>query len=142
MPPLMPRSRFFDDFFRDFPLGYSVSPLHGDSLPAPDKIRIDVRTNPKSFTVHAEMPGLDKEDIHVTVDGNLLTIQAEVKQYDADAEEGQVVHSERYYGVIARTISLPAPVSESGVKAKYENGILTLNLPKATAGGAKKIAIG
>lgn len=141
MPPLMPRNRFFDEFFRDFPLGYSVKPLHGDPLPSPDKIKIDVKTNDKSFTVHAEMPGLNKDDIHVTVDGNLLTIQAEVKQHDADSEDGQVVHSERYYGAIARTVSLPAPVSESGVKAKYENGILTLNLPKETAGGAKKIAI-
>ena len=141
MPPLMPRNRFFDEFFRDFPLGYSVKPLHGDPLPSPDKIRIDVKTNDKSFTVHAEMPGLAKDDIHVTVDGNLVTIQAEVKQYDANEEDGQVVHSERYYGSVARTISLPAPVSESGVKAKYENGILTLNLPKETAGGAKKIAI-
>lgn len=137
----MPRNRFFDEFFRDFPLGYSVRPLHGDPLPSPDKIRIDVTADDKSFTVHAEMPGLNKDDIHVTVDGNVLTIQAEVKQHDADSEDGQVVHSERYYGAVARTISLPAPVSESGVKAMYENGILTLNLPKETAGGAKKIAI-
>lgn len=141
MPPVMPRNRFFDEFFRDFPLGYSVKPLHGDPLPSPDKIKIDVKTNDKSFTVHAEMPGLNKDDIHVTVDGNHLTIQAEVKQHDADSEDGQVVHSERYYGAVARTISLPAPVSEAGVKAKYENGILTLNLPKETAGGAKRIAI-
>lgn len=141
MAPPMPRNRFFDEFFRDFPLGYSVRPLHGDPLPSPDKIRIDVTADDKSFTVHAEMPGLNKDDIHVTVDGNVLTIQAEVKQHDADSEDGQVVHSERYYGAVARTISLPAPVSESGVKAMYENGILTLNLPKETAGGAKKIAI-
>ena len=141
MPPVMPRNRFFDEFFRDFPLGYSVKPLHGDPLPSPDKIKIDVKTNDKSFTVHAEMPGLNKDDIHVTVDGNHLTIRAEVKQHDADSEDGQVVHSERYYGAVARTISLPAPVSEAGAKAKYENGILTLNLPKETAGGAKRIAI-
>lgn len=141
MPPLVPRSRFFDEFFRDFPVGFSVKPLHGDPLPAPDKIKIDVKTNDKSFTVHAEMPGLDKDDIHVTVDGNLVTIRAEVKQYDADTEGDEVVHSERYYGSVARSISLPAPVSETGVRAKYENGILTLNLPKETAGGAKRIAI-
>lgn len=141
MPPLVPRSRFFDEFFRDFPVGFSVKPLHGDPLPSPDKIKIDVKNNDKSFTVHAEMPGLSKDDIHVTVDGSLVTIRAEVKQYDADTEDGEVVHSERYYGSIARTISLPAPVSEAEVKAKYENGILTLNLPKETAGGAKRVAI-
>ena len=141
MNPLMPRSRFFEEFLRDFPLGYSVKPLHGDPLLSPDKIKIDVKNNEKSFTVHAEMPGLNKDDIHVSVDGNVVTIQAEMKQYDADTEEGQIVHSERYYGSISRSFSLPAPVSESKVKAKYENGILTLSLPKETASGSKKIAI-
>lgn len=141
MNPLIPRNRFFEEFFRDFPLGYSVKPLHGEPLPSPDKIKIDVKNKEKSFTVHAEMPGLNKEDIHVTVDGNVVTIQAEVKQYDADTDEGQVVHSERYCGSIARSFSLPVAVSESGVKAKYENGILTLNLPKETEGGSRKIAI-
>ena len=141
MNPVMPRSRFFDEFFRDFPLGYSVTPLHGDPMLSPDKIKIDVKNNEKSFTVHAEMPGLNKDDIHVSVDGNVVTIQAEVKQYDADTEEGQVVHSERYHGAIARSFSLPTAVSESRVIAKYENGILTLNLPKETASGARKITI-
>lgn len=78
MNPLMPRSRFLDEFFRDFPLGYSVKPLHGDALLSPDKIKIDVKNNEKSFTVHAEMPGLNKDDIHVSVDGNVVTIQAEI----------------------------------------------------------------
>jgi len=141
MNPLATRSRFFDDFFRDFPLGYSVKPLHGDPLLSPDKIKIDVKNNEKSFTVHAEMPGLTKDDIHVTVEGNVVTIQAEVKQYDADTEDGQLVHSERYYGSVQRSFSLPAAVSEAKAKAKYENGILTLNLPKEAANGSKKIAI-
>ena len=60
MNPLMPRSRFFDEFFRDFPLGYSVEPLHGEPMLSPDKIKIDVKNNAKSFTVHAEMPGLNR----------------------------------------------------------------------------------
>lgn len=141
MNPLATRSRFFDDFFRDFPLGYSVKPLHGDPLLSPDKIKIDVKNNEKSFTVQAEMPGLSKNDIHVTVEGNVVTIQAEVKQYDADTEDGQLVHSERYYGSVQRSFSLPAAVSEAKAKAKYENGILTLNLPKEAANGSKKIAI-
>lgn len=141
MNPLATRNRFFDEIFRDFPLGYSIKPLHGDPLLSPDKIKIDVKNNEKSFTVHAEMPGLTKDEIHVTVDGNVVTIQAEVKQYDADTEEGQLVHSERYYGSTQRSFALPAAVSESRVKAKYENGILTLNLPKEAANASKKIAI-
>lgn len=87
------------------------------------------------------MPGLNKDDIHVSIDGNVVTIQAEVKQHDADTEDGKLVHSERYYGSVQRSFALPAAVSEARAKAKYENGILTLNLPKEAAVGAKKIAI-
>ena len=134
-------NRLFDEFFRDFPLGYSIKPLHGDPLLSPEKIKIDVKTNEKSFTVHAEMPGLNKDEIHVSIDGNVVTIQAEVKQHDADTEDGKLVHSERYYGSIQRSFALPAAVSESRAKAKYENGILTLNLPKQIANGSKKIAV-
>jgi HSP20 family protein len=100
-----------------------------------------VKDNAKSFTVHAEMPGLNKDDIHVTVDGNVVTIQAEVKQHDAETEDGRLLHSERYYGSIQRSFALPAAASETKVKAKYENGILTLNLPKKDPDGSKKIAI-
>ena len=141
MNPLVNPHRFFDEFFRDFPLGYSIKPLHGDPLLSPDKIKIDVKNNEKSFTVHAEMPGLNKDEIHVTIDGNVVTIQAEVQQHDADTEDGKLVHSERYYGSIQRSFALPAAVSESRAKARYENGILVLNLPKEAAGGSKKIAI-
>lgn len=141
MNPLATRKHFFDEFFRDFPLGYSIRPLHGDPLLAPENIKIDVKDNAKSFTVHAEMPGLNKDDIHVTVDGNVVTIQAEVKQHDAESEDGRLLHSERYYGSIQRSFALPAAASETKVKAKYENGILTLNLPKKDPDGSKKIAI-
>lgn len=141
MNPLVHRNRFLDQLFRDLPSSYSIQPLHGDPLPAPEQIKIDVKNNAKSFTVHAEMPGLNKEDIHVTVDGNVVTIQAEVKQHDAETEEERLVHSERYYGSVQRSFALPAAVSEAKVKAKYENGILTLNLPKEAPNGSKKIAI-
>ncbi len=141
MNTLAKRNRFFDDFFRDFPFGYAIKPLHGDPLLSPDKIKIDVRNNEKSFTVQAEMPGLNKDDIHVTVDGNIVTIQAEVKQYDADTEDGQTVHSERYYGAIQRSFALPSAVAEANVTAKYENGILVLNLPKEDAAATRKVVI-
>lgn len=141
MNPLVSRHNFLDELVRDLPLGYSIKPLHGDPLPAPERIKIDVKNNAKSFTVHAEMPGLNKEDIHVTIDGNVVTIQAEVKQYDADTEGERLVHSERYYGSIQRSFALPAVVSETKVKAKYENGVLTLNLPKKDPDGSKKIVV-
>ncbi len=142
MNPLVTRNSFLDELFRELPLGYSIKPLHGDPLIAPDKIKIDVKNNAKSFTVHAEMPGLNKEDIHVTIDGNIVTIQAEVKQHDAESDEdGKVLHSERYFGSIQRSFALPSAASETKVKAKYENGILTLNVPKKDPNNSQKITI-
>lgn len=141
MPTLMPRSRFFDEFFRDFPVNLSIRPLHGDPLPSPDKIRIDVKENGANVIVHAELPGVAKEDIHVSVDNNVVTVRAEVKQYDADTEDEKVLHSERYFGSVERGFALPCPVDEAKAKATCENGILTLTLPKANPGGTKRITV-
>lgn len=141
MPTLMPRSRFFDEFFRDFPVNLSIRPLHGDPLPSPDKIRIDVKENGANVIVHAELPGVAKEDIHVSVDNNVVTVRAEVKQYDADTEDEKVLHSERYFGSVERSFALPCPVDEAKAKATCENGILTLTLPKANPGGTKRITV-
>lgn len=141
MNQLMPRSRFFDDFFRDFPLNLSIRPLHGDPLPSPDRIRMDVRENGSNVMVSAEIPGVNKEDIQVSVENGTVTIRAEVKQYDADTEDEKVLHSERYFGAVQRSIALPSPVDEGGAKASYANGILTLTLPKTNPGAGKRIAV-
>lgn len=141
MNPLMPRSRLFDDFFRDFPLSLSIRPLHGDPLPSPDRIRLDLRENGSNVVVSAEIPGVAKEDIQVSIDNGTVTIRAEVKQYDADTEDEKVLHSERYFGAVQRSLTLPCPVDESAAKAAYANGVLTLTLPKANPGGNKRITV-
>ena len=141
MNPLAPRSRLFDEFFRDFPFGYSIKPLHGDPLPSPDKIKIEVKESGKDVTVNAEIPGVNKEDIHVSIDNNVVTIQAEVKQYDADTEDERVLHSERYYGSVQRSFSLPCPVDEAKATATYENGVLVLTLPKQSPNESRRITV-
>lgn len=141
MTAMMPRSRFFDEFFREFPLNLSIRPLHGDPLPSPDKIKVDVRENGSTVTVHAEVPGVDKKDIHVDVDNGIVTIRAEVKQEDVKTEDEKVLHSERYFGAVQRSFTLPCPVDEAKAKATCEKGVLTLTLPKASPAGTKKIAI-
>ena len=141
MPALAPRRSFFDEFFRDFPLGYSIRPLHGDPLPSPDKIKVDVKENADSVVVHVEIPGVDKDDIDISVDGNVLTIQAEVKQFDADREDDKVLHSERFYGSVQRSFSLPSNIVQDKATADYKDGILVLTLPKETPSGSKKIAV-
>ena len=141
MPARLPRSRFFDEFFREFPMSLTVQPLHGDPLPSPQKIRIDVKENGTAVTVNAEIPGVDKQDIHVSVDNEIVTIRAEIKQYDADTEDEKILHSERYFGAVERSFSLPCPVDEAKAKATYENGVLILTLPKQSPGKVKRIAI-
>ena len=138
---MIPRSRLFDEFFRDLPVGLSLRPLHGDPLPSPERIKVDVRENGASVIVSAEIPGVDKENIHVDVDHGIVTIRAEVKQYDADTEDDKVLHSERYFGAVERSFNLPCPVDEDKAKATYDKGVLTLTLPKKSPGGTKKIAV-
>ncbi|WAT17130.1 Hsp20/alpha crystallin family protein [Aurantiacibacter sp. MUD11] len=142
MAKLPARRSLFDELFNDFPLGYSIAPLHGDPLPHPGKIKIDVKERGDELIVQAEIPGVAKDDIDVSVDNNLLTISAEVSQYDADTENDHVLHSERYYGSVQRSISLPAEVSIDDASAKYEDGILVLTLPKAAKDAKKQIKVG
>lgn len=142
MVKLAPRSRsLFDEFFSDFPRGYSIAPLHGDPLPRPGEIKVDVKEKGDDLVLQAEIPGVKKDDIDVSIDRNVLTIGAEVSQYDADEENDRVLHSERYYGAVRRSFTLPTEVAPDKASAKYEDGILTLTLPKASPNGTKKIAI-
>ena len=87
------------------------------------------------------MPGLKKEDIDVSMDGNVLTIRAEVSQYDADTKNDKVLHSERYYGSVQRSLSLPSEVAAEKVTASYEDGMLKLVLPKQTPEQTRKISV-
>lgn len=131
-----------DEFFRDFPSGYSVRPLHGDPLPSPEDIRIEVKEKDDTIVVQAELPGVGKDDIDVSIDDNVLTVKAEIRQYDADAENEKVLHSERYYGSVQRSLMLPAAVDAAKASASHQDGILKLIIPKKNKGQTKKIAIG
>ena len=141
MNHLIARSGLFDDFFKDVAPGFYVRPLHGDNLPSPSQIKIDVKETPSAYTVVAEVPGVAKEDIHVTVEGSVVTLRAEVKQHDSEASGEKVLRSERYYGAVARSFQLPQEVDQAGAKAKYENGVLLLTLPKKQASGAQRLNI-
>ena len=143
MNTLVTRGNLFDDFFRDVAPGFYIKPLHGDSLPSPDQIKIDVKEDDKAYTVNAEVPGVKKEDINVSIDGNIVTLSSEIKQENKTGGDGEkMLRSERYYGAISRSFQLPQEVDEKQSKAKYDNGVLCLTLPKkATNGGVKRLAI-
>ena len=84
MSSLISRSSLFDDFIKDFTPGFFIKPLQGETLPSPGQIRMDVKESGEAYTIEAEVPGIDKEAIHVTVDGNTVTVKAECKQEQTD----------------------------------------------------------
>lgn len=129
----------FDEFFRDFAPGFFVQPLHGDPLPA--QIRLDVHEGRDAFEVQAEIPGVKKEDIQINLEGNVLTLQAEVRQEDSQTAEGRLVRNERYFGSVSRTLRLPADIDEAQAKARYENGVLKLTLPKKAGGRSQRLTV-
>lgn len=129
----------FDEFFRDVAPGYFIKPLHGDPLPT--QIKVDVSENASAYTVAAEVPGVAKDDIHVAVDGGVVTISAEVRQQDQQKKEDKVLRSERYFGQVSRSFQLPVEVDATAARAKYDNGVLTLTLPKKSQPGSKRLAI-
>jgi len=125
----------FEGFFR--PLNAQSKDLSGGSLvPA-----IDLHENEDSYTVRAEIPGVKKEDIDVTVHDGVLTINAESRYQHEEKEQGRVIHQERRYGKYVRSIRLGKDVDESNVKANYNDGVLELELPKLEEVKPKKIEI-
>lgn len=135
------RSHLFDDFFKDFAPGFFIKPLHGEPLPTAAQIRVDVKENEDAYVVMAEIPGVGKEDIHVAIEGRVVSLRAEIKQHDQQAEGEKILRSERYYGAVSRSFQLPADIDQATAKAKYGNGVLTLTLPKSQGGKSQRLMV-
>lgn len=105
------------------------------------QIKLDVTEEEGAYTVKAEIPGVRKEDIDVSVDGNLVTISAELKKEKEEKEGKKLVRSERYYGSMYRSFTLDQDVDMSGADAKYEDGVLVLRLPKKAGTPARKLPV-
>lgn len=122
--------------------GLFVRPVRFDLDPATEiNMKIDVKQDDKAYVVSAEMPGVKKEDIHVEVDGNLVSISGEVKEEKEEKKDECVVRSERYYGKLARSFTLEHEIDAAAVDALYGDGVLKLTLPKKAKSNGKKIAI-
>ncbi len=142
MNALMTRTKLFDDFFRDLTSpGFLVRPLHGEPLPDPSRVRIDIQDRGNAFEVKADLPGVRKEDIQVQIEGNVVTLSAEVRQEDVQSQEGKLVHAERYYGSMERSFALPADVEANNAKARCDQGVLTLTLPKARSARSTRLLV-
>lgn len=141
MNSLITRGSLFDDFFKELAPGFYIRPLHGDALPQPTQIKVDVKESDQGYSVQAEIPGVAKDDIQVLIDGNVVTLGAEVKQSDTQTSDEKVLRSERYFGSVSRSFQLPADIDQDTAKAKYDNGVLTLTLPKKKTGASQRLAI-
>jgi len=104
------------------------------------QIRVDVTDSDKEYKVKAEIPGARKEDINVQVDGNTVTINAEIRK-DKEEKNAQYLRQERYFGSASRSFTLSSPVDEKAAFARYADGVLELTLPKRENGYAKRLAV-
>ena len=139
MSALTRRDRF-DDLFPDFFRRFARPLQFADEVPG--EIKIDVTENDKDYEVRAEVPGAKKEDIRVTVDGNFVSIAAEVRKEKEDkTRSGRVIVKETYYGSVSRGFSLAAEIDDKAVVAKLEDGVLKLTLPKRQGASSRAIAI-
>ncbi|HYP68375.1 MAG TPA: Hsp20/alpha crystallin family protein [Thiobacillaceae bacterium] len=124
----------FDDLFRGF-----FRPVRWEKdVP---QIKVDVKEDDKTYTVHADLPGLKKEDIQVTIDGQVVTVSAETRRESEQKEGERVLKRERYFGKVSRSFSLDGEVDETAASAKYTDGVLELSLPKKAGSSQKRLEI-
>ena len=129
-----------EDFFKDFGQGFWMKPV---AFPEEVQLqmKIDIKENDKSFIVKADLPGVKKEDIQIDIDDDQVSLRAELRQEKEEKSADKVVYSERSYGLVSRSFTLPTDVDAKGAKAEYKDGVLSLMLPKKSNGSAKRIAV-
>ena len=132
----------FGDVFDDLLKGFFVRPMAYEGQPATvGRIKIDVSEKDNAYVVHAEIPGVKKEDIQVNIDGDQVSISAEARSEKEVKENERVVHRERYYGKVARSFRLGADIDQSAANGKYADGVLELILPKKAEVSGRQLTI-
>lgn len=127
--------RSIDDLLKDFRV---MPTLRG--VESEPRIRMDVSETDQAYLAKAEIPGVKKDDIKVAIDGNQVSITAEVKK-EEEKKSGSMIRSERYYGQQYRSFTLPQEVDDTKAEARYQDGMLELTLPKKPGTGGKQLAI-
>ena len=102
---------------------------------------VDIYEDKDKITVTAELPGMKKENIDVSLHGNALTVSGERKEEEEERREGENYRSERYFGRFQRTITLPTPVDPNKIQASYRDGVLTITCPKSEEAKPKQIQV-
>ena len=130
---------FADAGFEDFVRGF-FKPLR-EAREGAAPVKVDVVEKPEAYVVKADLPGVKKDGIEVKVEGNQVTIAAEVKRETEQKDGERVVRSERYFGNVYRSFVLPVEIDEAASNAKYEDGVLTLTLAKTVAQQPRRLTI-
>lgn len=127
--------RDFDDLLK----GFRMRPAFRD-VDLPAEIRVDVAEDEKAYVVKADIPGVTKEEIQVSIDGNQVAISAEVKREKEEKGKNTLVR-ERYYGRQYRSFTLDSDVDDAKAEASYKDGVLQLTLPKKVGSATKKLEV-
>lgn len=128
-------SRVFDELFRNFGLGQVWNRPEFVS-----DMRVDITEDDGAYHISAEIPGVDKDDIDVSVEGNRVAINAETKREKEEKDEKELV-VERSWGRVYRAFALPSDIDGNRTEARYDKGVLVLTLPKMANGNARRIAV-
>jgi HSP20 family protein len=132
----------FNDLVDDLFKGFLVRPLalEGGRAELP-RMKVDVAEKNGAYLVSAELPGVRKEDIQISIDGAQVSLAAELKREKEVSQDERVLHTERVYGKVSRSFSLPQEIDEAKAEAKFRDGVLELTLPKKAPASRKQIAI-
>lgn len=136
LDPLLEFDSLFDRFART-----PLRPLWRGMEEMEPKMRMEISETGTEYLVKADLPGVRKDDIHVSVEGNTVTISAEVKHEEESGENSMLLCSERSYGKAMRSFWLDHEVMDDKAEAKYADGVLELRLPKKSASPHKEVAI-
>jgi HSP20 family protein len=131
----------FEDNLDELFKGFFLRPMRLEHSQEPMRIKMDVKEDDKAYVVHAEIPGVKKEDIQVSIDGNQVAISAEVKRQKEEKQGEKTLRTERYTGKAYRAFSLAQDVDQEQAQARYENGVLELTLPKRAAASTRKLTV-
>ncbi len=136
---LRPFTGLIENFFEDPVFAPNLRAFRGSEqtfVPAVDLAQTD-----EGYLVTADLPGLDKKDIHLSIENNTLTLSGE-RAFERKEDGPQFDRIERAYGKFSRTFQLPSNVDNSRVKASFENGVLSIEVPKAEEAKSRQIEIG
>ena len=128
--------RDIEDFFRDMRMFPTMRGLESEP-----RIRMDISETEQAYLIKADIPGVKKDDIKVAVDGNTVSISAEIKREEQADDNSRQLGSERYYGQQFRSVTLAQEVDDSKAEASYQDGVLQLTLPKKPNTGGKQLTI-